>query len=62
MDKKLYRLNELSDLLSIGKSTIWAWVKEGEFPEPIQISPRMTCWNASDIEGWINTKTQKEVK
>ena len=62
MDKKLYRLNELSELLSIGKSTIWAWVKDGEFPKPIQISSRMTCWSGPDIERWINSKTREEIK
>ena len=42
---KLLRVNELSHDLSMGKTTIWAWVKEGKFPKPIKISPRMTVWS-----------------
>lgn len=53
MNKKLYRLNELSDLLSIGKSTIWAWVKDNKFPKPVQLSPRMTVWKSQDVEVWL---------
>ena len=47
---KLLRANELSHDLSMGKTTIWAWVKEGKFSKPIKISPRMTVWSNADIE------------
>lgn len=53
---KLLRVNELSHDLSMGKSTIWAWVKEGKFPKPIKISPRMTVWSSADIEAWLANK------
>lgn len=53
---KFYRVNELSDLLSIGKSTIWAWVKAGRFPKPLKMSSRMTVWSAADVEAWISSK------
>jgi len=53
---KFYRVSELSELLSIGKSTIWAWVKVGRFPKPLKMSSRMTVWSANDIEAWIANK------
>ena len=49
-------MSELSELLSIGKSTIWAWVKAGRFPKPLKMSSRMTIWSAADIEAWISSK------
>lgn len=60
MKKKLYRVNELSDLLSIGKSTLWAWVKSGKFPSPVQISSRMTAWPADAIDEWLLEQNSKK--
>lgn len=53
---KLFRINELSHDLSMGKSTIWAWVKLGKFPKPIKISSRMTVWSSADVEEWLANK------
>ena len=50
---KYYRVSELSELLSIGKSTLWKWVKDGKFPQPIRLSARMTLWSAADIHKWL---------
>ncbi|EOX7542738.1 AlpA family phage regulatory protein [Acinetobacter baumannii] len=43
-------------LLGMGESTIWEKVKRGEFPKPIKISPRITCWKKSDIINWLESK------
>ena len=51
---KFYRVNDLTSLLSMGKSTIYAWVKAGRFPKPIKVSPRMTLWSSEDIDQWLN--------
>jgi prophage regulatory protein len=37
----------------LGKSTIWAWVKQGKFPKPIKLSPRVTVWEESKINKWM---------
>ena len=59
---KFYRVSELSELLSIGKSTIWAWVKAGRFPKPIQISSRMTVWTEDSLQHWLSEKGQANEK
>ncbi len=41
-------------LIPIGKSTWWKGIKEGKFPKPIKIGPRITVWNAEDIINFIN--------
>lgn len=43
-------------LLGMGESTIWEKVKRGEFPKPIRISSRITCWKKSDIINWLESK------
>jgi prophage regulatory protein len=35
--------------LPISKSTWWAGVKSGRFPQPVKLGPRITVWRAEDI-------------
>ena len=35
--------------IPVSKSTWWAGVKEGRFPQPIKLSPRTTVWRVEDI-------------
>jgi prophage regulatory protein len=38
----------------VGKSTWWAGVKDGRFPQPVKIGRRITAWRASDIRDLID--------
>ncbi|XPV69341.1 MAG: helix-turn-helix transcriptional regulator [Halarcobacter sp.] len=40
----------------LAKSTIWLWVKEGKFPKPIKLSPRVTVWEEEKVNNWMNKK------
>lgn len=35
--------------IPVSKSTWWAGVKDGRFPQPIKLGSRVTCWRAEDI-------------
>jgi len=54
--KKYLRINEVVGMLSVGKSTVWAWVKESKIPKPIKLSEYVTVWKLSDIEEWAQHK------
>ena len=60
MEKLYYRINELTEILSLGKSTIWGLMKEGKFPQSIKISQGVTAWNSKDIHRWVNEQSNKE--
>lgn len=53
---KLLRIKSVSAKTEIGKSTIWLWLSQGKFPEPIKLSPRITVWRESDIDKWIERR------
>jgi len=52
--ERFIRLPELQKLLPLGRSTIWAKVKQGELPPPVKLSQRVTAWRYSDILAYIN--------
>ena len=45
----LLRIQDVMKKTGIEKSTIWLWVKEGKFPKPIKLSPRITVWDECEI-------------
>lgn len=46
---KLLRLPEVLELIPVSKSTWWAGVKSGRFPQAIKLGPRMAVWRYQDI-------------
>jgi len=54
MQEQLIRLPRVMELTGIAKSTIWLWVKNKKFPQPIKLSNRVTVWKLSDIQQYIN--------
>jgi predicted DNA-binding transcriptional regulator AlpA len=40
--------------IPVSKSTWWAGVKDGRFPQPCKLGPGTTVWLAEDIHGLIS--------
>jgi prophage regulatory protein len=57
---KLLRIEDVSDLSTLGKSTINLWVAQGKFPKPIHLSSTLKVWRLIDITGWIEAATEGE--
>lgn len=53
------RLPDVLKLYPVSKSTWWAGVKEGRYPQPVKLGPKMTAWRSEDIYTLINTVSQK---
>jgi prophage regulatory protein len=40
-------------IIPVSKSTWWAGVKTGRYPQPVKLSDRCTCWHVDDIRSLI---------
>lgn len=47
------RLSEVLELIPVGKTLWWQWVKEGKAPQGVKLSPRTTAWRAEDIRAFM---------
>jgi len=47
--KGFLRLNQVLELVPVGKSTWWAGCKTGRFPKPVKLGPRTSAWRREDI-------------
>lgn len=61
MAQRLYRIKQLtstngqSGLLPVGPATVWRWCRDPHhpFPKPFKLSPRVTVWDASEIDQYL---------
>lgn len=40
--------------IPVSRSTWWAGVKDGRFPKPVKLGPRITVWRAEDVNALID--------
>jgi len=43
------RLPAVLAVYPVSKTTWWAGVKSGRYPQPVKLGPKTTAWKASDI-------------
>lgn len=46
-------LDEVMSRTGLSRSTIYAWMNAGLFPQRRKLGPRRVGWLESDIEAWI---------
>ncbi len=50
------RVKDIIKMLSISRSTWWAGVKTGHFPQPLKLGPRITVWRQGDILAMVERR------
>lgn len=55
---KLLLLREVCARVRLGKSAIWARVRDGTFPAPIKIGDRARAWLADEVDAWIDRRVE----
>ncbi len=53
------RLPEVRQRVGMSKSQIYKLIKASEFPKPVKVSERISCWVAVEIEEWVSNKIQE---
>ena len=52
------RLPQVLEIIPVSRSTWWAGVKEGIYPQPVRLGRRITAWKLSDIRRLIDDATR----
>jgi predicted DNA-binding transcriptional regulator AlpA len=47
------RLPVVIRIMGIGKTTWWNGIKNGRYPKPVKLGPRMAAWRVEDIRALI---------
>lgn len=49
----IIRINKMLQLLDCSRTTLYRWVRNGQFPEPLRNGSRTIGWPISVYEEWI---------
>lgn len=49
-----YRLNEVTRITSLSRSTVYRRIAEGRFPEPVHLGGRASAWPRAALQAWID--------
>lgn len=47
-------------LLQISRSTLYRWVRDKHFPEPVMLSTRIKAWLTADVRAWVAAQDPSE--
>lgn len=57
---KALRPKAVAERLGIARVTLFQWVQKGKFPKPTKLSTKVSVWDETAVEDWLNAK--KEVQ
>lgn len=61
-DTGFVRIKDVLKHFPVSESHWWAGVKQGTYPQPIKLSPRVTVWKAEDIHALIDRYSQNFIE
>jgi prophage regulatory protein len=50
------RLPEVRQRVGMSKSQIYKLIAQDQFPKPVKVSHRISCWVAAEVDSWEKTK------
>lgn len=54
--RRLLRRPEVEARTGLSRSTIYEWMKRGEFPQPVKLGERLVAWRESDVTAWLESR------
>lgn len=56
--RRLLPIKEVMARVALSRSAIYALIKSQDFPRPVRLTPHRTAWPESEIDSWIDARTQ----
>lgn len=50
------RRRQVEERTGLSRSTLYHYIKLGNFPKPMALGPRVVGWLESDVNTWINER------
>ncbi|MEK7947681.1 AlpA family phage regulatory protein [Pigmentiphaga sp. YJ18] len=55
-EKLVYRVADVTRLVGLSKTTIYALLAKGDFPRPVRITDKIVGWRAEDVVVWVRDR------
>ncbi|RME58363.1 AlpA family phage regulatory protein [Candidatus Parcubacteria bacterium] len=50
------RISQLTQYISLGRTTIYRLAREGKFPKPIKLTENTTVWDVNEVDAWVEAR------
>ncbi|QBK04491.1 AlpA family transcriptional regulator [Hylemonella gracilis] len=57
MSPQVIRLPGVRHYTGLSRSTIYALVRNNDFPKPLKLGPRASGWLQAEVSQWLKAKT-----
>jgi len=58
MPIKYLRISKVIERTGLSRSTIYYWIKRGEFPAPVHLGQRTVAWLESEVNLWMEQRLE----
>ena len=55
----LLTIVQVCELTSLGKSSIYNLIKDGDFPKPVHLLAHSSRWVRADVEAWVQARIRE---
>lgn len=59
--QKLIRSRDITKVVGLARSTIYAHMAEGDFPTPVKIGKRLVAWRADEVAAWVESRPRAQI-
>jgi prophage regulatory protein len=59
-NQRLIRRPEVEARTALSRSTLYEWIKRGDFPRPLKLGARIVAWRESDVNEWLESRQRAE--
>ena len=57
MNQSIYKsVTQVANQFGVSRATIWRWVRSGNFPKPIKLSPGCSRWTVDATKRWADSR------
>ena len=60
MQHTLLRRPQVEARTGLSRSTLYDWMKRGQFPQPVKLGARLVAWRESDINAWLESRQKRD--
>jgi prophage regulatory protein len=56
--RRILRRRQVQERTGLARSTLYLYMKNGDFPKPCRLGPQTVGWLESEINAWIEDRMQ----
>lgn len=49
-------ITEVTEKVDLGKTTLYAYMAEGKFPQPVKLGDKKVRWLSEEVDAWLQSR------